>query len=162
MHNKAIVSNQTKVLIPSQSLNIKPSVIKEMICRRCPQSRRISYRQTHLDGRHRRRMVRLREYQRLRDSVPSIARRPVDKLTVITEATRLIGQLEAAVINKFNAEGVPQCCLEGGQRADLFERILRSINTKKQQIFNDQQVNGGTYQICSKVAKRTEVLKNHN
>jgi len=53
-------------------------------------------------------MLRFKEYQRLRDSVPSIARRPVSKLTIITEAARLIDQLEAAVLNKFQSEGIPK------------------------------------------------------
>jgi hypothetical protein len=107
MQKKSLIINN-KVLIPTQSVNVNSSAITAMRCR-CAQSRRITNRLAHLERRNRQRMIRMSEYQRLRDSVPSIARRPVSKLTIITEAARLIDELEAAVLNKFQTQGIPKC-----------------------------------------------------
>lgn len=53
-------------------------------------------------------MLRYREYKRLRDCVPTIARKNVDRMTIITEAVTLIDQLEMAVLKKFQKQGVPK------------------------------------------------------
>lgn len=117
MHGK-MFSADDKVLTASQSLNIDSSSSILAIRCRCAESRLITNRLARLERTNRRRMLRLREYQRLRDSVPSIARRSVSKLTIITEAARLIDQLEAAVLNKFQSQGIPKC-LQGKGKATL-------------------------------------------
>jgi hypothetical protein len=98
------INDNNKVLMETQSLNsITSSSITEMRCR-CAESRRINNNLILWERRNRKRI----EYQRLRDSVPSIARRRVSDLTIITEAARLIDKLEAAVLNKFQSEGIPK------------------------------------------------------
>jgi hypothetical protein len=58
----------------------------------------------------RRRMVRKREYQRLRNMVPSIAKRPaVSKVTVIEEAIRYIDYLHGALLTRLRTRGLPSC-----------------------------------------------------
>jgi len=105
---KKVLLIDDKVLMQTQSMNVTSPDITAMRCR-CAQSRRITNRLSHLERKNRQRMERLKEYQRLRDSVPSIAHRPVSKLTIITEAARLIDELEAAVLDKFQTEGIPKC-----------------------------------------------------
>ncbi|KAG8187679.1 hypothetical protein JTE90_025207 [Oedothorax gibbosus] len=58
----------------------------------------------------RRRMVRRREYQRLRNMVPSIAAKPlVSKVTVIEEAIRYIDYLHSALLTRLRTKGLPNC-----------------------------------------------------
>lgn len=55
-------------------------------------------------------MVRRREYQRLRNMVPSIAKKPtVDKVTVIEEAIRYIDYLHGALLTRLRTKGLPNC-----------------------------------------------------
>lgn len=57
-----------------------------------------------------RRMVRRREYQRLRNMVPSIAKKPaVSKVTVIEEAIRYIDYLHGALLTRLKTKGLPNC-----------------------------------------------------
>jgi len=55
-------------------------------------------------------MVRRREYQRLRNMVPSIAKKPaVSKVTVIEEAIRYIDYLHGALLTRLRTKGLPSC-----------------------------------------------------
>lgn len=62
------------------------------------------------ERRNRQRILRIKEYNRLRAMVPSIASKPkVSKVTVIEEAVRYIDQLHSALIERLQARGLPPC-----------------------------------------------------
>ncbi|XP_023233734.1 uncharacterized protein LOC111633398 [Centruroides sculpturatus] len=62
------------------------------------------------DKKSKMKLLKKREYQRLRSMVPSIATNPhVSKVTVIEEAIRYIDHLHSALIVKLRNRGLPQC-----------------------------------------------------
>ena len=103
MQQKMSIDSEKKVLNPLNSIN--STSITAMRCR-CVKTRRINDVLVEWERRNRKRMLLYREYKRLRDSVPSIARKNVDKLTIINEAVSLIDRLEMQVLNKFQTQGV--------------------------------------------------------
>ncbi|XP_064476996.1 uncharacterized protein LOC135390926 [Ornithodoros turicata] len=85
-------------------------------------ARELMCRRNHSDGtalrvrlarkarKNRQRILRLKEYHRLRAMVPSIAAKPkVSKVTVIEEAIRYIGHLHGALIWRLQSRGLPPC-----------------------------------------------------
>jgi len=73
-------------------------------------------------------MVRRREYQRLRNMVPSIAKKPaVDKVTVIEEAIRYIDYLHGALLTRLRTKGLPNCLR--GVNVDVNSLNLEDIKT---------------------------------
>jgi len=76
-----------------------------------------------LERRNHRRIERLREYQRLRSLVPSIANKSnVAKVTIIEEAARYIDQLEIAVMNKLR-EKAKSLQIKGDEEIDVNSKI---------------------------------------
>jgi len=104
----SLVDEEKRVLRQMQAMGSSSPSVAAMRCR-CVRSRRITNVLMDWERRNRKRMLRYREYKRLRDCVPSIARKDVSKLTIITEAVSLIDRLEAAVLHKMQSQGVPKC-----------------------------------------------------
>ena len=127
-HQKSIIFEMQQKMLPFDSsrklLNPMNSMsstsITAMRCR-CIQTRKINNVLVEWERRNRKRMLRYREYKRLRDSVPSIAKKNVDKLTIITEAVTLIDRLEMQILNKLQTQGVPKC-LQNIQKNSVFSK----------------------------------------
>jgi len=77
--------------------------------------------------RHRLRLLRKKEYNRLRAMVPSIATKPkVSKVTVIEEAIKYIDHLHSALIARLQTRGLPQALRGLGLQPQDIQRIDRS------------------------------------
>lgn len=104
----------------------------------------------HREKMRRKRIVRKREYQRLRTMVPSIATKPlVSKVTVIEEAIRYIDYLHGALLARLKTKGLPHC-LQGldvditqlghDDIKDLVSQMVAATNsTSPQQTTTQQQ-----------------------
>lgn len=105
----------------------------------------------------RKRVVRRREYQRLRTMVPSIATKPlVSKVTVIEEAIRYIDYLHGALLARLKTKGLPHC-LQGlnvdvtqlghDDIKDLVSQMVAATNsTTSQQQTSTQQTTASSSQ----------------
>ncbi|GAB6022238.1 hypothetical protein CHUAL_006369 [Chamberlinius hualienensis] len=93
--------------------------------------------------RNRLRLLRRKEYDRLKTMVPSIARRPkVSKVTVIEEAIKYIDHLHCALIARLKTKGLPQAFKGLGLQPKDFQHIDQSeIHELVRQVFppNEQQ-----------------------
>ena len=110
MQQKILSFDSPKKVLSPQNSPQNTTTITSMRCR-CAHTRRVNNVLVEWERRNRKRMLRNREYKRLRDCVPTIARKNVDKLTIILEAVDLIRRLETAVIKKLQTKGVPKSCL---------------------------------------------------